>query len=51
MNQIFNTVWNEVTRTYVAVVESVKRRGKAAGGRSVEGAAVAVAGAQPVAWV
>ncbi|HEX5394096.1 MAG TPA: DUF4347 domain-containing protein [Rhodocyclaceae bacterium] len=46
MNRIFNNVWNEVTRTYVAVAESVKRRGKSAGGSCVEGARVSGAPAQ-----
>jgi hypothetical protein len=37
MNRIFNNVWNEITRTYVAVAETVKRQGKSAGASCVDG--------------
>lgn len=32
MNRTFSSVWSEITRTYVAVAENVRRRGKASRG-------------------
>lgn len=31
MNHLYRTVWNEITNTFVAVAENVKRRGKRSG--------------------
>ena len=37
MNRLYRTVWNEVTRTFVAVAECVRSKGKSASSRSAEG--------------
>lgn len=34
MNRLYRTIWNEITQTFVAVAENVKRRGKRSGGSS-----------------
>ncbi len=45
MNRIFNTVWNDLTHTFVAVGEHVRGRGKRSAGRSAGASdAVVVAG-------
>jgi hypothetical protein len=39
MNHIYRSVWNEITRTWVAAAEIVQGRGKRSGGSSSHGAA------------
>ncbi|MBC7858215.1 MAG: hypothetical protein H7Z39_05435, partial [Burkholderiaceae bacterium] len=39
MNRVFRSIWNDVTRTYVAVSECVTGKGKAAGGSCVDSVA------------
>jgi hypothetical protein len=39
MNHIYRSVWNEITRTWVAAAEIVRGRGKRSGGSSSRGAA------------
>ncbi|WP_397536120.1 ESPR-type extended signal peptide-containing protein, partial [Roseateles sp.] len=44
MNRIFRSVWSEVTRTYVAAAETVKRSNRSAGGSAVDAPALMPSG-------
>jgi uncharacterized delta-60 repeat protein len=47
MNHIYRTVWNEITRSFVAAAESVKSHGKRVSSKSCTASAEHVVGAAP----
>jgi uncharacterized delta-60 repeat protein len=47
MNHIYRTVWNEITRSFVAAAETVKSHGKRASSKSCTASAESAVGAAP----